>query len=167
MEVELVKYVYEPSAEKRDFLHAMGYFPFGPMLVAVSPRLGHDGYYWAHVMLNGLASLFCSSYVAVEAETPQELATKVSKELKRGYLLHGVPTSPEWGGHVQILVAWNEELHQTRNKQLFGTFVTLHVPEIEEDEEWEMEKERLQEEEEEKEAKQREDVEDVDDAEDE
>jgi hypothetical protein len=147
MEVELVKYVYSNDDMKRGVLNALGYFPFGSFLVAVSPRLGHDNYYWAHMMMNGFSSFFCSDYVAVEAETLPELAEKVSKELKRGYLLHGLPSSPEWGGFVQILVAWDEALHETRNKQLIGTFATLHVPEIEEDEEWEMEKQRLQEEE--------------------
>jgi hypothetical protein len=128
--------IYDKVGTSQDTLQLqkkMGYLPYGvyphQVMVMVSSNLG-DAPLWLYLMSVGGAGFFSSNYCVVKEEgSLDKLVRLVRHYLKRSpYILHGTPYHvAKDNTYVQILLQWDSSLHNSRCKQLVGTFVADHI----------------------------------------
>ena len=130
--VQLVSYD-KVDTENIDLQKRAGFMPYGngelKVMVYVSPRLG-DPSLWLYLMSVGGAGFFASRYVMLKSKTFSRLVKKVRNFMNKDsvYLLHGVPSKdPNKDIYRQTLLLWDNDLYETRSKQVLGTFIARHI----------------------------------------
>jgi len=118
----------------RQLQEKVGYFPYGvapnKVMVSVSSHLG-DAALWVYLMSIGAAGFFASNYVTMKSKESLEMLVKTVRHYLRKeplYLLHGTPYyNAKEKTYVQTLLLWDADVHESRCRQLLGTFVADHI----------------------------------------